>query len=173
MSFKPFNAIITHLPGPHVRWKIADFMRRTTGYFYIAEYTSNVILGKVRDPIAAAESLAASLTPSSPILRYIPVLEIRSPRLREVKGAIVELLSRQGEGSFAIRLDGHLEDEEGRLMSRKDAIVALADGIERRVDLENPDVLVYVKIVRFRGRWVAAVYVGSPKHIISVAKLPQ
>lgn len=173
MTYKPFNVIITHLPSPHARWKIASFMRKTAGYFYITEYSSNVVLGKVKDPIAAAEALASNLTPSSPFLRFIPVLEVRSPRLREVKQAVEELLSKQGEGSFAIRLDGHLEDEEGRLMSRRDSIVMLAEGIERKVDLENPDVIVYVKVVRFRGRWVAAIYVGSPKHILSVAKLPQ
>ncbi|MCX8196536.1 MAG: THUMP domain-containing protein [Acidilobaceae archaeon] len=172
MAYKPFNVIISHLPGLDARQRVATFMRQTVGYFYIAGYVSNnLVLGKVRDPLAAAEALLSRLSPQSPILRFIPVLEITGTRLSEVRPVVLELLSRR-PGSFAIRLDGHLEDEEGRPMSRRDAIVALAEGVERKVDLERPEVLVYVKVVKFRGRWVSAIYVGDPKYVISVAKLP-
>ncbi|MEM0491322.1 MAG: THUMP domain-containing protein [Acidilobaceae archaeon] len=131
------------------------------------------MLGRVKDPIEAVNIIKSNITPKTTILRIIPVNEVRSVKLADVKSSILNLLSKIGEGSFAIRLEGHLLDDNGKIMRRIDSIVKLADEIDRSVNLKNPDILVYVKIVKFRGRWVSAIYVGSPNNIVSTVKMFQ
>jgi len=42
--------------------------------------------------------------------------------------------------------------------------------VDRDVNLSNPDVLIYVKVTKFKGRYVAAVFVDNPRYIFSSVK---
>lgn len=167
----PFNLIVTHLPGPESKRRAIWILRQALPAFSIAYSRPHIILGIVRDPLEAVEILRSSLTRKSPILRVIPVLRVEAPFTSNVKKAVEEILRTQPEGSFAVRLDGYLRDDSGRLMRRRDAIIAIADNIDREVNLNNPDILVYIKVVKFRGRRLAAVYVGPQDNIISTVKM--
>lgn len=172
MRYRPFNAIVTHLSGAYFRRKAVSALRQILGTFYVVDYSLNVTLGRVRDPIEAAAALRASISKGVPILRFIPVLDVRSVSVDDVKSSVLALMSSQPEGPFGIRLDGHLM-EGSKMLSRRDAIVRLAEGIEREVNLDQPKVLIYIKVVKLWGRWVSAIYVGDPANIVSTVKPPR
>lgn len=166
----PFNLIVTHLPGwpnardaeRHLEWLLDDVE--------IVHRAPNILMARVPSPKDAVERLRRSLPASTPILRVIPVDAVAYPRVTDVKKTVHSLMERVPGGSYAIKLDGHLYDEEGELMHKVDSIRLIADGIDRRVDLSNPNVLVYIKIVRYRRSRLAAIYVGSPRGILSTVK---
>ncbi len=166
----PFNLIVTHLPGRpmardaerHLVWLLPGIR--------IVYREPNIILASHPDPRDAVARLRRSLPRDTPILRVVPLDEVTGTSVSEVRGAVHRLLARAPEGSYAIRLDGHLEDGEGRRMHKIDAIRIIAEGVERPVNLDNPDVLVYIKVVRFRRGYVAGIYVGPPSGILSVVK---
>ncbi len=167
---KPFNLIITHLPGwpnareaeKHLYWLLDDVK--------IVYGRPGIILALVDDSRKAVERLRRSLPEHTPILRVIPIDAVTYPRVNEVRKMVHTLLSSVGEGSFAIRLDGHLYDENGEIMHKIDSIRIIANDIERQVDLSKPDILVYIKVVPYRRGRLAAIYVGPPKGILSTVK---
>ena len=166
----PFNLIVTHLPGwpnardaeRHLYWLLREVE--------VVHRAPNILLARVPDPRDAVARLRRSLPASTPILRVIPVDDVVYPRVDEVRESVHRLLAEAPEGSFAIKLDGHLYSEEGDRMHKLDAIKIIADGLDRPVNLSSPDVLVYIKVVRYRGGYLAAVYVGPPDGILSVVK---
>jgi len=166
----PFNLIVTHLPGwPNARdaerqlyWLLRDVE--------VVYRAPNIILARVPDPRDAVARLRRALPRETPILRVIPVDEVVYPRVDEVREAVHRLLGEAPEGSFAIKLDGHLYGEEGERLHKIDAIRIIAEGLDRPVNLSDPDVLVYIKVVRYRGGYLAAIYVGPPDGILSVVK---
>jgi tRNA(Ser,Leu) C12 N-acetylase TAN1 len=161
-----FNLIVTHLPGPEAKRRAIWTLRQLLPGFAVVYSRPNILLGRVNDPLKAVEILKANLPSKTTILRVIPVLEVRSVRVIEVRDAVEKLVANAGEGSFAIRLDGYLEDESGRLMSRMEAIELIARNIDRKVNLKNPDILVYIKTVKVYRRWLSAIYVGRPSNIL-------
>jgi len=163
-----FNLIITHLPGPEAKRRAIWTLKQLLPNFTITYSRPNMLLGRVEDPLKAIEILKVNLPSKTTILRVIPVLEVRSVRVLDVKDVVEKLIAKAGEGSFAIRLDGYLEDENGRLMSRIEAIKLIARDIDRKVDLRNPDILVYIKTVKIYRRWFSAIYVGSPSNILRI-----
>ncbi len=168
---EPFNLIITHLPG----WPNARDAERQLSWLLdeveVVHRAPNIILARVPDPRDAVARLSRSLPEGTPILRVIPVDAVVYPKVDEVRKVVHELLSKAPEGTYAIKLDGHLYDEEGNRMHKIDSIQVIADGIERRVNLSSPDLLVYIKVVRYRRGHLAAVYVGPPEGILSTVRL--
>jgi len=165
----PFNLIVTHLPGYDEKRQALRQIHWLLDDYEVIDSRPNILLLKVSDPIAAAERLRRSLPAETPILRIIPVIETVYPSVEEVRDTVHRLMEGR-EGSFAIKLDGHLYDSEGRMMHKLDAIKVIAEGIENPVNLSSPDTLVYIKIVKYRGRYLAAVYVGKPEGIVSTSK---
>lgn len=167
----PFNLIITHSPGYEYRREVFRTLKYLLEDFEVLDIRENIILGRCPNPLKCVDSLRRSLPEATPILRVIPVLRVTSTYIDAVKEEVDDLLSLEGEGSFAIRIDGYLLDSKGQRLHRRDAAIILAEGIERPVNLSNPDILVYVKVVRFKGRHVAGIYVGPPDNILSTAKI--
>lgn len=166
----PFNLIVTHLPGwPHARDAERHLEWLLDGV-EIVHRAPNILLAKVEDPRDAVGRLRRSLPASTPILRVIPVDTVTYPNVSDVRKAVHSLISKQPEGTYAIKLDGHLYGENGELMHKVDSIKIIADGIERPVNLSSPDILVYIKIVRYRRSHLAAIYVGPRNGILSTVK---
>ncbi|MEB3780639.1 MAG: THUMP domain-containing protein [Desulfurococcales archaeon] len=167
-----FNLIVSHLPGATAkREAIMELRRALNDEIEIVATQPNLIFARVRDPDKAVEIIRNSIERNTVILRVIPVYRVVDPNIEAVKKAVDDLMLQAGNGSFAVRVDGYLRDEEGRLMHRQDAVIRIAEGIEREVNLDDPDILVYVKVVRLRGRYSAAVFVGPPSLILSTAKI--
>ncbi len=167
------NLLVTHLPvwGGR-RLALEDLRTALKGRVRLVAAHFNVMLLSVDydDPVQAVEDLRSSLPKGTVILRAIPVHRVVSPpELGEVARVVRELLSRAPPGSYAIRLEGRLEDS-GREVSRDEAVKVIAEGIERPVNLGSPDVLVLVKRFRLRRLRGAVIYVGPPRGVYSAVK---
>ena len=166
----PFNLIITHLPGwpnardaeRHLYWLLDDIK--------IVYSRPSLILAKVENPHEAVARLRRSLPDHTPILRVIPVDAVTYPRVSEVREAVHRLISHCPKGSYAIKIDGHLYNDDGEVMHKIDSIRIIADGIDRPVNLSSPDILVYIKVVPYRRGRLASIYVGKPDGILSIVK---
>jgi len=165
-----FTLIVTHVPGYFERREAVSELRSILGVVEVVSRYNNVLLLWHPRPLEAVNILRRSLPKSTPILRVIPVLDVRRPLVTEVREAVHKLLTRAPRGSFAIRIDGYLVDEDGRLMHRLDAVKFIAEGVERPVNLESPDVLVYIKVVGRPAHKAAAIYVGPREGILSIPR---
>ncbi|GAB6147937.1 hypothetical protein JCM10135_04780 [Stetteria hydrogenophila] len=170
MAVERFNLIVTHLPGLPMRREAVRQLEALVDEFRVVGYGQSIIYGVAPDPFRAVEEFRRSMPRSTPILRIIPVNDVVKPYIDAVRRSVHTLLSRHPEGSVAVRIDGHLLDENGRVMHRRDAAVAIMNGIERPVNLRSPDVLVYIKVTRLRRWRVAAIYTGPPSGILSTVK---
>lgn len=165
-----FNLLATHLPGYYARRRAVEELGEAVGSLRVVWRWQNIIYAWVPDPRGAVRRAASSLPGNTVVLRVIPVDAVVEPVIGEIRRVVRGLLERAPPGSFAVRVDGHPVDESGRMMHRRDAAIALAEGVDRPVNLSAPDVLVYVKILRYRRGYKAAVYVGPPGGILSTVK---
>ncbi|MCE4601604.1 MAG: THUMP domain-containing protein [Desulfurococcales archaeon] len=167
-----FNLIVTHLPGsPAKREAIMELRRLLRDEVDIVATAPNIIFARSRDPDDAISRIRGGIGEDTVILRVIPVYRVVDPNIEAVKSAVDDLLLQADPGSFAVKVDGYLRDVDGSLMHRRDAAVKIAEGVDRPVNLSNPDILVYVKVVKIRGRYSAAIFVGPPSMILSTTKL--
>ncbi len=177
-----FNLIVIHEPGPD-NWRWArNQLRQLLGAEgkIVASYQSVMLYLVEGDPHQVAERLRESLRGGgTPIIRVIPVDHVVDPYLDEVVEVVKNMVVRipQNE-SFRVTLQGHLMsiDSEGRrkVMHSIDSIREIAKYVDRPVNLENPDWIVYVKVVRLlRGRRVAAVSLLKPIELINLRDLTQ
>ncbi|KSW12252.1 hypothetical protein CF15_05745 [Pyrodictium occultum] len=172
--YKLFNMIVAHEPGYYSMRRALREIEGILGRVRVFDAPRSLLLLKVDDPYDAVARLARGLSEDSVVLRAIPVdLEV-APYVDYVAEAARELLYSKSSGgsAFAIRLEGRLYDRKtGRLLHKRDAIEAIADGIDLPVNLEEPDLLVLVKVVRVhRSLSYAAIMVAPPCSIYSRAR---
>lgn len=177
-----FNLIVIHEPGPD-NWRWArNQLRQLLGVEgkILTSYQSVMLYLVEGDPHQVASKLRESLRGGgTPIIRVIPVDYVVGPYLDEVIEVIKNMVVRipQNE-SFRITLQGHLMSvsPEGRkiTMHSIDSIREIAKYIDRPVNLENPDWVVFIKIVKvMRGKRVAAVSLLKPHELINLRNLTQ
>ncbi|ALL01186.1 hypothetical protein Pyrde_1138 [Pyrodictium delaneyi] len=171
--YRLFNLIVAHEPGYYSMRRALREIESILGRARVFDAPRSLLLLKVSDPYDAVRRIAREVTEDSAILRAIPIdLEV-PPYVDYVASTAKELLSAKADRStrFAIRLEGRLYDREtGRLLHKRDAIEIIADGIELPVDLDNPDLLVLVKVVRVhRSLGYAAIMVAPPCAVYSRA----
>lgn len=148
------------------------------GSVYVMSKQRSLLIVRTRiDPYQAISMLRESLDPSyTNILKVIPVDEISPPYLDQVAEKAWEIAKRKirEDESFRVTLQGRLYKllEDGSLRACKtiDSIKKIAENIDRRVDLENPDKIVYVRVVRIRGENYATITVCTPRDILSTQK---
>ncbi|MEO3993861.1 MAG: THUMP domain-containing protein [Desulfurococcaceae archaeon TW002] len=177
-----FNLIVIHEPGPD-NWRWARNQLRQllgvegrilTSYqsvmLYLVEGNPHQVAGKLRESLSGG---------GTPIIRIIPVDYVVDPYLDEVIEIVKNMVTKipQNE-SFRITLQGRLMsvDSEGRkiVMHSMDSIKEIAKYIDRPVNLENPDWVVFIKIVKvMRGKKVAAVSLLKPHELINLRDLIQ
>lgn len=177
-----FNLIVIHEPGTD-NWRWARNQLRevlgTSGRI-ITSYQSVILYNVEGDPHQVADSLRAALKGSgTPIIRVIPVDYVVEPYVDEVAEVVKEAAVRIPEGSsFRITLQGHLigvgPDGRRRFMHSIDSIKEIAKYVERPVDLENPDWVILIKVVKIsRGRRMAAVALLRPAELINLRDYSQ
>lgn len=97
------------------------------------------------------------------MLRLIPVEKVVDLDLEMIKGEVKPLMEKIGpEESFRITVEKRHSD-----LSRGDLIEAIASTTSRKVDLENPDWVVLVEVIRD----TVGLSVVRPAQIISVVKV--
>ncbi len=167
-----FNLVVSHLPGLHARRLVREELRAVLGYdrVWFPVQGQSLTLAEYRgDPLEAVELLRKGLPEDTVILKVVPALRVVEPEVEAVKRVVDELLASAPEGSFAVRLQGRLL-RGGRPLGSMEAVRLLAEGVPRPVDLRSPDVLVLVRVVNVRGVRAAAVYVGRPSGVLSLAR---
>ncbi len=175
-----FNLVIIHEPGPD-NWRWArNQLRQVLGSEgrLFASYQSVMLYSVDGDPHQVADRLRESLKGATPVIRVIPVDHVVEPYLDSVVNVVKDLAVRMPEGSsFRITLQGHLigEDLRGRrrLMHTIDSIREIAKYVDRPVDLESPDWVILIKVVRIsRSRRAAAVALLKPAELVNLRDLP-
>ena len=172
-----FNIIITHLPGYSNFIATKAQLRDILGDdFIIVDSRQSIIFGRVSEPYKAIDILARSLSSTTPILKIIPVDEVTDARLESIIESVKKLCVKiPVSASFAIRIHGHpyriVEGEYVRL-HRDEAIREIAEYIDRKVNLSNPEWIIYIRITKLYGATeLAAITVAPSDKIISVQKL--
>lgn len=174
--YKLFNLIVSHEPGYYSKREALRIVRDVAGTLTIFAQPQSLLLLKVHDPFAVVEKLKTVLDASMPILRVIPLDGETEPYIESVASIVRELV-REKTGAkrpaFAIRLEGYLfEKGSRRQLHRDEAIRVIAENIDLPVNLSNPELLVFIKVVRIeRGQYYAGIMVASPDSILSRARL--
>ncbi len=97
------------------------------------------------------------------IMRVIPVDKVVDTKLEAIMKAVKELSSRVGaEESFRITIEARDSP-----YSERDLISAIAEVIDRKVDLDSPDKVVFIQVF---GEYTG-VSVVAPREILSISKL--
>ncbi len=97
------------------------------------------------------------------ILRLIPVDVVVDTTLEQIKGAAKQLADSIGEGeSFRITVEARDSP-----YTTKQLIDAIADVVDRKVDLESPDKILLLEVL---GEYVA-ISVLKPDELVSIVKL--
>ncbi|MBI3841084.1 MAG: THUMP domain-containing protein [Thaumarchaeota archaeon] len=97
------------------------------------------------------------------IMRVIPVDRVVDTKMEEIVGAVGELAPEIGQ-SETFRITIESRDSP---YSNKELIDAIADAVDRKVDLEAPDKVVLLQVF---GEY-SGVSVLSPSQIVSIPKL--
>lgn len=125
-----------------------------------------LLFAEVDDALKAVRGISSLLKEKSELflhtIRYIPLERVVKTRLEEIGNAAEELAAKIGEKeSFRITV----EKRHTGLHSRE-IIEEVAKGINRKVDLKNPDWIVLIEIFGAK----AGVSVIRPEEIVSTAK---
>jgi tRNA acetyltransferase TAN1 len=97
------------------------------------------------------------------IMRVIPIDKVVDTKLEDVAAAVKELATKIGEGeSFRITIE-----ERDSPYPAKQLIAAIADVVERKVSLDNPDKIVLLQVF---GEYTG-VSVLMPDEVVSIPKL--
>ncbi|MEM0026595.1 MAG: hypothetical protein QXT53_01490 [Ignisphaera sp.] len=165
-----FNVLITLDPSKeNIDWAFSQVNNCVGTSYVIVKVRSSLILLSVSEPYRFWFEMKKCLQgKDTPIHRIIPVDDLVDPMIHKVaeKARSLALARIPPNASYRITLHGKIfkVDDSGKLvkMHTIEAIKVIAEGIERRVDLENPEWVVYIRTVPMRRWYIVAT--------ISVAK---
>ncbi len=174
-----FSLIVTHEPGiDNYRWA-RNQLRQIAGtkLRYVSSYQSVILYDLDEDPHEVAREIREALKGvGTPIIRVIPIDYVTDPYISDVVEVIKESIAPKiPEGTkFRVTLEGHLyvvrEDGSRVRMHTIDAVREIARYIDRPVDLENPELVVLVKVVKYmRGRRKAGISLLKPEELRRVS----
>ncbi len=106
-----------------------------------------VVAKTTLDPFDVVEKLRSILQERPYELRYalriMPIERVLPTNMDEIKKAAIELSEKIGEKEkFRITVEKRFTNLHAR-----DLVVAVAEGIERKVDLENPDKILLIEVL--------------------------
>ena len=172
-----FNLIITHEPGlDNYRWARNQIRQLIgEGLRYISSYQSVILYDVDEDPHEVAKRLREALSgQATPIIRAIPIDYVTQPYIDDVEEVVKEISDKiPPQHTFRITLEGHLYMLVGGRRVRLhtiDSIRVLAKHIDREVNLEHPDTVLYIKVVKYmRGRRKAGISLLKPEELKRVS----
>lgn len=171
---KEFNLIITTQRGNETRCaKEAMVLAKSIGFedldFGRTRFPG-LLIGRVEgDPLDFVRR-AKNFVENDPwsfkyIQRIVPIQKICESTIPAMKEAVKEIVSQIPENSsFKV-----VVNKRGSALRRDEIIREVASLIERRVDLERPDMLLQVEIIED----VAGISLISEKDILSITKLQE
>ncbi len=158
---------------------IEELVQYVGGVYVVWKQRSLILVRTTRmDPYRAIEIVKKEIDPRhTNILRVIPVDRVYSPYLEEVAEFVWKLAKEKiaENETFRITLEGHLLKltGEGSIIAARtrESIDYIAKNIDRKVDLTNPDKIVYIKVVKVAGKPYSAITICKPSYIISTQKM--
>jgi len=173
--YRLFNLIVAAEPAYPGPQRALRLVKTLLGNPMVFDTPKSLILLRVDDPYAAVQQLEKQLGPDDPVLRAVPLDGETTPYVEDVAEAVKHLVAEKAAGgrpSFAVKIEGHLYSREtGERLHSADAVRIIADGIDLPVNLDNPDLLVLVKVVRVgRAQRYAGIMVAPPASIYSRAR---
>ena len=168
-----FNMIITYEPGrENTEWVFQQLNSCIGSTYVVVKVRPSLILLKVSNPYETWLRIKECLYGrDTAIHRVIPVDEVVDPLVDKIAKKVREYVERRvpKEATFRITLHGKLYkvDERGRLVREHslDAIRAIAQGIDRKVDLENPQWTVYIRTVPVHKWFIVATLSVAKSHV--------
>ncbi|MEM3620127.1 MAG: THUMP domain-containing protein [Nitrososphaerota archaeon] len=165
------NLIVTTFRGQEIVAvsELKDLLR------YLGDVEPEVEMTKISGLITASTSLdpfyviekAREIISNEPwristLLRFIPIEEVTSTRIEDIKEVAARLSAKiPEESSFRITVE-----KRHTSLSSQDIIKAVAEKINRRVSLKNPDYIVLIEILG----GVTGISVIRPDQIVSSMK---
>jgi tRNA acetyltransferase TAN1 len=166
-----FDLIVTHEPGPYNYRYVLSILRDVLGDFRVVDASYSVVLIHTGDPYRAVEKIRESGINPGVIYRVIPVDRVIDPYVEVVAEEASKLADERipSDKSYRVSLRGRLYWRETRLPAHTmDAIRVIAEKIKRRVSLENPDYVVYIRSIKFyHRRRFASLTVTETRNILS------
>jgi len=167
-----FNLIVTHEPGPYNYRYVLSILRDILGDYRVVDAGYSVLLLRVDDPYKAIEVLRDNRDKLVIIYRVIPVDRILDPYVEIIADEAGKLAKDKipEDKTYRVSLRGRLYWLETRLPAHSiDAIKVIAEKIPRKVSLENPDYIVYVRSIKFyHRRRLASLTVTETSNILSL-----
>jgi tRNA acetyltransferase TAN1 len=168
-----FNVIITLEPSKeNLDWAFSQINSCVGTSYVIVRVRPSIVLLSVPDPYKFwFEMKKCIYGKDTPLHRVIPVDTVVEPLIdRVTEKAQQYALSRIPEhATYRITLHGKvfMVDERGRLvkMHSIDAIKVIAEKINRKVNLDNPEWVVYVRTVSVR-RWNIVTAISVAKAVV-------
>ncbi|NPA96513.1 MAG: hypothetical protein GXO32_02790 [Crenarchaeota archaeon] len=168
-----FNMVVTYEPGrENVEWVFQQLNSCIGTTYVVVKVRPSIILLKVSDPYDTWLKLKKCLYKAdTAVHRVIPVDEIVDPLVEKVAKKAKEYVDKRvpKDATFRVTLHGRLYrvDERGRLVREHsmDAVRAIAKGIDRRVDLKNPQWTVYVRTVPVHKWFIVAALSVARSHV--------
>ncbi len=168
-----FNLVITYEPGrENTEWVFQQLNACIGSTYVVVKVRPSIILLKVPNPYDVWLKIKRCLYgKDTAIHRVIPVDEIVDPLVDKVARKAKEYAVKRipPNETFRITLQGRLYrvDERGRLVREHsiNAVRVIAEGINRKVDLKNPDWVVYIRTVPVHKWFVVAILSVARSHV--------
>ncbi len=172
MPRQEFNLIVTYEPGPGNDRYAISIIREIIGDAVYVDSGGGVLVFRVPDPYEAVRKIRERGGEIGVIYRVIPVDATAKPFVEDVAEEAWRLSEKiPRDASYRIVLHGRLYWRETKQPAHsRDVVLYIAEKIDRRVDLENPEYVVYIRSLKlYYRRRVAAVTVTETSNIVSLA----
>jgi len=165
-----FNLMITFEGGPYNYRYVLSLLRDLIGEYQLIDSSGSVMLLHVEDPYGVVSRLRVEKDRLNLIYRVIPVDHVLNPYVEEVAEKASQLAGEKipQDKTYRVTLHGRLYWRETRLPAHSiDAVRIIAEKIDRKVNLTNPDYVVYVRSIKFyHRRRLAALTVTETRNIL-------
>ncbi|ALU12225.1 hypothetical protein EYM_01600 [Ignicoccus islandicus DSM 13165] len=168
-----FNVTVACWRGKEVKAELELKSYWGKNFVVVRKQPSLLIVKYNGDPFEAVKKLKEVVDPRyTTLLKAIPYDASVPADIEEVIKAVEKFSKKIGEGeTYRITLKGPIyefKDDDWRELPKEEAIRRIAEVIDRKVDLENPDWVVYIRSLPLRGIQQAGVSVHKPEWIFSV-----
>jgi len=165
--------IITYEPGPeNTEWVFQQLNSCIGTTYVVVKVRPSLILLKVDKPFETWFKIKKCLyDKDTAIHRVIPVDEVVDPLVDKIAKKVLKYVEERipENDTFRITLHGKLYkvDENGRLVREHsiDAIRIIASYIKRKVDLKNPDWVIYIRTVPVHKWFIVAALSVARAHV--------
>ncbi len=168
-----FNVTVACWRGKELKAELELKSYWGNDFYVVRKQPSLLIIKHRKDPFEAVKKLKEVVDPRyTTLLKAIPFDYSVPADIEEVIKAVKEAAKKIPEGeTYRITLHGpifELKGDDWVELDKMEAIRRIAEVVDRPVNLDNPQWVVYIKSMPLRGIQVAGVSVHKPEWIFTV-----